>query len=48
MKKDDFIGLRIPNDIKKELELIAQAEERSLSQTVLRIIKDYLTNKKSI
>lgn len=46
MKKDDFIGLRIPNDIKKQLEQIAQADDRSLSQTVLRIIKEYLSENK--
>lgn len=45
-KNNEIVTFATTAEIKKALQLIAEQEERTLSQTVHRIIKDYLANKK--
>jgi hypothetical protein len=38
MMKDDQISIRLPGEVRVQLEKIAAAEDRSLSATVRRIV----------
>jgi hypothetical protein len=38
MTKDDQISIRLPGEVRVQLEKIAAAEDRSLSATVRRIV----------
>lgn len=44
--KKETINLRIDEDTKKELEKIADKEERTLSNLVIKILKDFLKKEK--
>ena len=45
-KNTEIVTFATTPDIKKALQSLAEHDERTLSQTVHRIIKDYLANKK--
>ena len=45
-KNTEIVTFATTPDIKKALQLLAEQDERTLSQTVHRIVKDYLSNKK--
>ena len=42
MVKDANLTLRVPADLKAELEKLAKAEDRSLAYVVLRLLRDGL------
>ena len=44
--KDAPLGLRVPLDVKKALERAAIDEDRSMSNLVVRILADWLKEKK--
>lgn len=41
-KKSEMIGVKITPTIKKQLEKIAEREDRSISYIVNRLIEDYI------
>lgn len=41
-KKSEMIGVKITPTIKKQLEQIAEREDRSISYIVNRLIEDYI------
>jgi hypothetical protein len=47
MKKDSYLTIRLPEDVKEALRLIAAQEERSLASQVLVFIKEGLKNAKA-
>ena len=44
--KSRMFGFRCPNDIREKLEKIAEEEGRTLSNLIVKILKDY-TDKKN-
>ena len=40
--KTELVGVRIPSEIKENLQKIADEETRSLSNLVLKVLKDFL------
>lgn len=38
--------LRIPLDLRKKLEVIAKEDDRTLSNLILKILNDYIKDKK--
>ena len=42
--KTELVGVRIPSEIKEELQKIADEETRSLSNLVLKVLKDFLAD----
>jgi len=40
--KDEVLNLRIPCDVKAALKRAAEADDRSMSSLVLRIVRDWL------
>jgi predicted transcriptional regulator len=43
--KNEMIGVRVSEDVKKSLQKIADREERSISWIVAKIIEDHLKKK---
>ena len=42
--KTELVGVRIPSEIKEKLQEIADKETRSLSNLVLKVLKDFLVD----
>ena len=42
--KTELIGVRIPADMKEKLQQMADEDTRSLSNLILKILKDFLHN----
>ena len=42
--KTELVGVRIPSEIKEKLQAIADEETRSLSNLVLKVLKDFLAD----
>lgn len=45
-KTKAWVGVRMPADIKKELEAIAESEDRTVAQLVRLAIAEYLDRRK--
>lgn len=42
MTKDEVLNLRVPADVKAALKRAAEADDRSVSSMVLRIVREWL------
>jgi len=47
MKKDSYLTIRLPEDVKEALRVVANQEDRSLASQVLVFIKEGLKNAKA-
>ncbi len=48
MNKDEVLNLRVPADVKAALKRAAEADDRSVSSMVLRIIREWLERNGSV
>jgi len=44
MKRDDVLNVRVPSEVKEALRKAAEADERSVSVLVVRILRDWLVD----
>ena len=42
MLKTDYLGIRIPKELKQQLEEKANKQDRSLSNLIVRILKEWI------
>jgi predicted transcriptional regulator len=47
VQKTPIVSFRCPEDIREDLELLAEAQERSLSNLILLVLKNYISDEKS-
>jgi uncharacterized protein (DUF1778 family) len=47
MKKDERIAIRLTKDMKDKLEKLAEADNRSLSNYIIKVLSEHIKNSKA-
>ena len=47
MSENNQILIRVPNDMKKELQIIAIKKDTNMTEIILTLIEEYIKNNKS-